>query len=86
MKQVLLILVVFLQGCIASTPSKIYKHPERYKCQLILETEWDSTYPVQTFEQVFQLGEVYKEPYYGMRYKLVPTDDPEKFALKVIID
>ena len=86
MKQVLLILVVFLPGCIASAPSRLYEHPERYKCELILETEWDSTYPVKTFHKVFQLDAVYIDPYFKTEYRLVATDDPNEFALEVVID
>jgi len=86
MKQVLLILVVLLQGCLASAPAKLYEHPERYRCQLILETQWDSSYPIKTFHHVLELDTIYHDTWYGTSYKLVATDDPNRFALQVVID
>ena len=68
-------------GC-TTTPKNLYVHPENYKCDLIIPTIWDGSHPVQYFELEIVLGQTYHD-YYGMQYKLMPTDQPDVFSLRV---
>lgn len=68
-------------GC-TTTPKNLYVHPEDYKCDLIIPTIWDGGHPVQYFEHEIVIGQTYHD-YYGMQYKLMPTDQPDVFSLRV---
>lgn len=86
MKQFIAFISIILVGCVSSVPSKLYEKPERYRCELIIDTEWDQQYPVTTFQHVLKIGEVYEDRYFGTNYQLVPTEDPTVFALQVTIE
>ena len=85
MKQTIILLGVFLSSC-ASVPHRLYENPERYRCEIVVDTEWNKEYPVNTFEHVMRLGESYQSRYFGTEYKLVATEDPEIFVIEVTIE
>ena len=81
MKTVALLLSVLLVGCV-SVPTKVYTHPERYSCDLIIPTSWNGSHPVEYFEHRLAVGQTYQD-YLGMEYTLVATDQDTVFLLRV---
>jgi len=73
-----------MMGCLSHTPKNIYVHPEKYRCDLMIATRWDESFPVEHFKYELRLGEEYMD-IHGMIYTLVPTEDSAVYALQVYI-
>ena len=81
MKTVAILSCLLFAGCMTA-PKNVYVQPEKYNCDLLIPTIWDGNHPVKHFEHEIVLGQTYHD-YYGMEYRLMPTDKPDVFSLKV---
>tara|TARA_R110002020_G_scaffold90213_1_gene219739 strand:- start:31 stop:300 length:270 start_codon:yes stop_codon:yes gene_type:complete len=87
MKAITLLIPFLAVGCMSTmtTPKKVYVHPEKYSCDLIIPTTWDGNHPVAHFSQELILGKTYQD-YMGMEYKLIPTKDSSLFVLQIQVN
>ena len=83
MKIVKLFPALLLAGCMAPRKN-VYVQPEKYSCDLIIPTIWDGSHPVTYFEHEMLLDTPYYD-YMGQEYRLVATDVPGVFAIKVSV-
>ena len=47
-------------GCYNKIPRRVYKHPHMYVFDIWIESKWDKTYPVETWQSRLKLDETYK--------------------------
>ena len=83
MKTIVLFSCLLFAGCV-SVPQRLYVHPQKFSCDLIIPTSWDGCYPVKYFEKKLVIDHVHTDQL-GMDYKLVPTDDPKVFVLQIVV-
>lgn len=81
MKTAALLLTLLLAGC-HTAPKNLFVKPEMYSSDLIIPTVWDGNHPIAYFEHELLVGATYYD-YRGVEYKLVETDVPNVFALRV---
>ena len=61
MKKIFFALCFFTaMGCHNHIPRKVYEDPHMYVFDIWIESEWDKTYPVRTWESKIELGKTYK--------------------------
>ena len=84
MKTIALFTPLLMVGCLSYTPKNMYVHPQKYRCDLMIATRWDESFPVEHFQHEIKVGQEYMDVQ-GMTYTLVPTEDSTVYAIRVSI-
>ena len=84
MRTTALLLTLLAAGC-STAPKKLFVHPEKYNCDLLITTKWDGNHPVIYFECEILLGAT-EYDYMGTAYTLIETDVPDVYVLRVRVE
>lgn len=84
MKAITLLSPLLMMGCFSYTPKNMYVHPEKYRCDLMIATRWNESFPVEYFQHKMKVGQEYTDVH-GMTYTLIPTGDSTVYAIQVSV-